>query len=166
MFTFAQRCSADGSAVGAALIMFVFTYTFAYVFLGSVICTVFYVPLSVLPREHQRMQPGMVFLLLIPIFNLIWAFVVVIQVTGSLKDYFTSTGRTDAGTCGRTLGLWSLMLGAAGAVVEECPMRVAGHLGAVLSLAGVVLFIVFIVKVWSLKNQIATGGTASELHHA
>lgn len=42
--------------------------------------------------ENRRMNPGMVWLLLVPIFNLIWTFVVVKNISASVKDEFESRG--------------------------------------------------------------------------
>src|SRR4051794_2730546 len=61
--------------------------------------------LKILPPEHRRQKPGMVWLLFIPVFNLVWNFFVFPAIADSYRSYFHSIGRTDVGGCGRGLAL-------------------------------------------------------------
>jgi hypothetical protein len=58
-----------------------------------------------IPPEHRRMEPGLVWMLLIPLFNLVWAFFVVSRVSGGLASALQSRG-IDRGDCGRFKGMF------------------------------------------------------------
>jgi len=116
--------------------------------ISILICLLIYLPYKEVPAEHQKMAPGLVFLLLIPFFNIIWNFIVFLRIPESFQSYFTAQGRTDVGDCGRQIGLWYAICGVA--AIVPCVNYVAGP-------AALVLFIIFLVKIWGLKGQIAAG---------
>src|SRR5689334_14549782 len=64
-----------------------------------VVCALLYNAQSAIPPEHRRIEPGMVWLLLIPLFGLIWNFFVFQRIPESYQSYFYSMGRTDVGDC-------------------------------------------------------------------
>lgn len=66
----------------------------------------FYKDLSAVPEQFRELQPGMVWLLLVPIVQLVMIFLVGIKIPQSYRKYFNSIGRTDVGDCGESLGLW------------------------------------------------------------
>ena len=53
-----------------------------------IVAILLYGCLSRVPQEYQRMKPGLVFLLLIPLFNLIWNFFVFLRIPESYQAYF------------------------------------------------------------------------------
>lgn len=56
--------------------------------------------------ENRRIEPGMVFLALIPVFNLIWLIVIVERVGESLRNEFIARGRHKRSeSYGKTAGL-------------------------------------------------------------
>lgn len=57
------------------------------------------------PPEHRRIEPGMVWMLLIPLFNFVWMFFVVSRVSGGLASALQSRG-VDRGDCGRFKGMF------------------------------------------------------------
>jgi hypothetical protein len=114
--------------------------------ISVLICLLIYLPYQQVPAEHQKMAPGLVFLLLIPFFNIIWNFIVFLRIPESFQSYFASQGRTDVGDCGRQIGLWYAICGVA--AIVPCVNYVAGP-------AALVLFIIFLVKIWGLKGEIA-----------
>jgi len=79
---------AIGIAIMAAILYFVSTW------------------LSRIPAEYRRQEPNMVWLALIPIFNLFWMFMVFPKVAESYQAYFQAQGVTDVGDCGRQIALW------------------------------------------------------------
>ncbi|HJN67803.1 MAG TPA: hypothetical protein QF761_16465 [Pirellulales bacterium] len=107
--------------------------------------------LKEVPSEYRVMEPGQVWLLLIPCFAVIWNFWVFQRVPQSFHNYFASQGRTDLGDCGGQLGLWYAICGIASVV--PCLNYIAGP-------AALVLLIIFLVKIVSLKKQIQSGATA------
>lgn len=60
------------------------------------------------PRNRD-MEPGMVFLTLIPFFGIVWMFFVVFRISSSLEREFRSRGLRREGDFGSTLGMWGLI---------------------------------------------------------
>ncbi len=55
--------------------------------------------------ENQVMKPGLVWLLFIPLFNIVWQFFVVLNIAKSLGAEFQKRGMAEDPTPGQTLGL-------------------------------------------------------------
>jgi hypothetical protein len=66
--------------------------------------------------ESRAMQPGMVWLLFVPLFNLVWQFFVVINVAKSLGAEFQKRGMAEEPEPGKTLGLAMCILGCCGII--------------------------------------------------
>lgn len=109
-------------------------------------------PLKAIPQEHRQIEPGQVWLLLIPIFNLFWAFKVFLAIPDSFKSFFNSIDRHDVGDCGRTIGMWYAICVLCSIV--PCVNYIAGP-------ASLVLLILFLVKMHGYKDEVRTAlGTA------
>ena len=98
-----------------------------------------------IPQEHRLMEPGMVWLLMIPCFNLIWNFVVFPKLSRSYKSYFNAAGDESEGNCGETLGL-------AYSISVVCTL--VPVINGIAGLVALVLLIMYLVKVMELKNKI------------
>jgi hypothetical protein len=98
-----------------------------------------------LPKPFQLMEPGLVWLMLIPIFNIVWQFFVVLRLSTSYQNYFRAQNRGDVGDCGYTIGLVALIL--------SC-VSIIPYLGCLTSLASLVLWIIYLVKAVGLRDQI------------
>ena len=150
MLALQGQMSGDGAAVIAGLLMFILTtllITLAISFaILIVICALLHSALARVPPEHRAMEPGLVWLLLIPFFSIIWNFFVFLQIPESYKSYFTAQGRTDVGDCGRGVGLWYAICGA---------MSIVPCVNYLAAPAALVLLIIFLVKVLGLKGQIS-----------
>ncbi len=109
------------------------------------ICWMISNALERVPREHRKMEPGQVWLLMIPCFNIVWNFFVFQRVPDSFASYFASVGRTDAGDSGKQLGLWFAITRAV--VVVPIVNYIAGP-------AALVLLILCLVKFQDLKGRI------------
>ncbi len=105
--------------------------------------------LASLPEQHRLMPPGHVWLLLIPLFNIVWMFFVFTRIPKSFRSYFSSVGRTDVGDCGEQIGLWYCIC----AVTSAIPC-----IGIIPGIASLILLIMFIVKVVDLKGKVSTVG--------
>src|SRR5262245_57637499 len=84
--------------------------------LGLIIMVVFYLltlqkALTRVSPRNRLMDPGLVWLNLIPIFNIIWAFFIAIRVPGSLKNEFRSRGLDDGSDYGKGIALANCILG-------------------------------------------------------
>jgi hypothetical protein len=55
--------------------------------------------------ENRAMNPGMVWLMFIPIFNIVWHFLIVLNMAKSLGAEFRKRGITEDPNPGQTLGL-------------------------------------------------------------
>lgn len=73
--------------------------------ISAVICWLVFDCYKRVPAQFRKQEPGMVWLLMIPLFNLFWNFIVLPRLSESLKAYFDSVGKTDVGDCGRQIGL-------------------------------------------------------------
>jgi hypothetical protein len=97
------------------------------------------------PPPHRQQEPGMVWLLLIPCFSIVWNFFVYPKLADSFASYFRAQGRTDVGDCGRGIGT-------AFCICAVC--SVVPYLGMLAALASLILWIIFLVKAAELKRQI------------
>ena len=118
----------------------------------ALVCYLLSKCLREVPAEHRQITPGKVWLLMIPLFNLIWVFFVFMPMSDSFKSYFNARGRYDVGDCGRQIGLWYCIC----VVASLVPLvnYLAGP-------AGLVLLIVYIVKAFELRNKVRQCETAA-----
>ena len=98
------------------------------------------------PR-NRLMSPGLVWLMAIPFFNLIWHFVVVLNIAGSLSREYKDRGLETETEPGQALGL-------ATCVLSLCTLM--PYLGFLTALAALVCWICYWVRVAELSNQLAT----------
>ena len=98
---------------------------------------------SRIPQEHRKMEPGMVWLLLIPIFQIVWMFFVYIRLAKSFQSAYAAMGRNDQGDCGEKLALMYCI-----AAVLAC----IPFVNCLALPAALILLIVVLVKFAGLKN--------------
>jgi hypothetical protein len=87
--------------------------------------------------ENRNMEPGMVWLLFIPVFHLVWHFFVVKNVSNGVKAWAAAHGR-EVGDGGWSIGLTACILACC------CIIPV---LGALCSLGALVCIIIWWIKV-------------------
>jgi len=87
-------------------------------------------------ERHQKMKPAMVWLMLIPLFNLVWHFFVVKHVSDSIKSWAAENGKS-VEDAGYTIGLI--------ACIAQC----CGLIPLINVLAGPVALVCFII--WWVK---------------
>jgi hypothetical protein len=115
----------------------------------------------VAPR-NRLMEPWQVWLMLIPCFNLIWAFFIATKLPDSLRNEFRDRGRDDGGDYGKSIAMTRAVLGAVGVVLNGVSRggpelaQVGGCVGLIIGLVDLVLFIVFWVKIANYSSQLAT----------
>ena len=114
--------------------------------------------LDALPPQYRLMEPGMVWLLLIPCFSLVWNFFVYSRIARSYQNYFYAHGRTDVGDCGAVLGIWFSVC----AVLISIPC-LNYVTGIFCGPAMLVLLIIYLLRLYELKRQIPLGKPASAL---
>ncbi|MGA2660599.1 MAG: hypothetical protein ABSH34_24185 [Verrucomicrobiota bacterium] len=96
--------------------------------------------------ENQAMAPGLVWLLLIPLFNLVWHFIVVLNLAKSLGAQFQESGISEEPNPGKTLGLVMCIL----ACCSIIPL-----LGILCSLGYLVCWIMYWVKIAGFSSKLA-----------
>lgn len=105
-----------------------------------------------LPPEYRRVEPGMVWLLLIPCFPLVWNFFVYPKIAESFQSYFESTGRTDVGDCARGLAMLYCILTVVSLPLGLIP--IIGLINCVVGPATLVIWIIVLVRFAGLKGQV------------
>ncbi len=139
-----------GAAFTVSLTIICVVLVVAFV-ISVVTCFLIYKPFSKLPESFRPFQPGLVFLMLVPIANLVMPFMISISVTDGFKRYFESVGDNSKGDCGKSIGLaWAI-----GLVCSLIPL--VNYIAGPISL---VCMIIFIVKLWSLGNAIESSQKA------
>jgi len=128
-----------------AYLLFIF-WVFLFGFAVNIILTfLLYTDFTRIPRGFRKLEPSLVWLLLIPCFHLVWNFFVFPRISESFKAYFDSIGDASVGDCGRDLGLGYAICTAA---------SVVPFVGCLTGIASLILFILFLVKANELKNRI------------
>lgn len=134
--------NADAAAGAAALMGMLACYgVFLLLAIGVQVWVtyLFYKDLSAVPEQFRELQPGMVWLLLVPLINIVMIFLVGIKIPQSYRKYFNSIGRTDVGDCGESLGLW---------------MGITAVIGC--SPVALVLMIMLLMKLGDYRKQISS----------
>jgi hypothetical protein len=92
---------------------------------------------AVSPRNRD-MEPGMIFLMLIPFFNMIWYFFVVIRMASSMEKEFSDRGLRKDGDFGLMLGI----------------------LAAVVPCFGLIMAIMWLMKIRGYTEMIRRSGSS------
>ena len=116
-----------------------------YFAVQGTICYLIIQSLQRVPAEHRRIEPAMIWLLLVPCFSLVWNFFVFRRVPDSFASYFTAQGQTDVGDCGKAIGTWYAGLSVAAVSI---PLY-----GAAPGIAALVLLILSLVKYHELRQR-------------
>jgi len=96
--------------------------------------------------ENQKMPPGQVWLILIPLFGLVWSFIMVNRIADSLKAEFASRGiQVDEDRPGYSIGITYCILYCCGIVP---------FIGILASLGGIVCWIIYWVKISGYKTKL------------
>jgi drug/metabolite transporter (DMT)-like permease len=102
--------------------------------------------LSEIGEQNRKMPPGQVWLILIPLFGIIWNFFVVNAIADGLKAEFDQRGVTrDENRPGAGIGI-------AMAILQCC--SVIPVLGSLAAIAGLVCWIIYWVKISGYKTQL------------
>lgn len=102
--------------------------------------------LSRCASRNRTMEPGQVWLNLIPCFNLVWLFITVNRVAESLEEEFYDRRLPREGDFGKGLGITYLSLYLAGMIP---------YIGALFSIGGLICWIMYWVKISGFSKQLA-----------
>ena len=108
------------------------------------ICYLLYNSAKSLPQNFQQASPGQAFLLMIPLFSLVWLFIYLPKLSQSFQAFFRAH-RQQTDDCGEQVGLWWAILSACSII--PC-------VGIFTGLASLVLMIIYLVKVNECKNRV------------
>jgi hypothetical protein len=103
--------------------------------------------LSRISPRNRRMQPGEVWLNLIPCFGLIWIFFTVSRLADSLRDEFRRRQLHDDGDFGRSVGIAYPIL----SLVSAIP-----YIGGLFGIAALICMIIYWVKIAGYSKQLLT----------
>jgi len=95
--------------------------------------------------ENRAMQPAMVWLLLVPLVNIVWSFFVVLNLAKSLGAEFQKRGIAEEPEPGKKLGLIMCVLMCCGII----PL-----LGTICSLGGLVCWIMYWLKIAGFSKKL------------
>jgi hypothetical protein len=104
---------------------------------------------SLIDPRNRRMEPGLVWLNLVPCLNLIWIFFTTSRLADSLRDEFNDRGLHGDGDFGRTLGIVYPVLALIGAIP---------YIGALFSIGALVCWIIYWVKIAGYSQQLREAG--------
>jgi hypothetical protein len=105
-----------------------------------------------IPEEHRKLKPGLVWLLMVPCFSIVWNFFVYPALADSYIAAFESEGANPHGDCGRRLALVYCILAAVAVALSMIPC--ISIISCFLSLASLIVWILILVKAGSLKSQL------------
>ena len=119
--------------------------------INAVVCLLLYNAQMAVPQEHRKIEPNMIWLLLIPLFNLVWNFFVFLRIPESYQSAFAVRGAPHKGVGERNNGL-------AYSICAAC--SIIPCINILTGLASLVLVIIFLVQIYNLKTQLqaAIGG--------
>ena len=105
-----------------------------------------------IPEPYREASPGMAYLMLIPLFNLVWIFIYTKQLSQSFQALFSARGQNQ-GDCGEQIGMWWGIC----SVVSIVPC-----VGAIAGIAGLIMMILYLIKVSECRTlALSLGGGGS-----
>lgn len=128
-----------------AMLAFVGVVLLIQLAINVLICWLVYDALQAVPREHRKLDPGLVWLLLIPCWSVIWAFFVYPPAARSFAAAFAARGVTTEGDAGESIGLWLAISGVA------CFVPIVNWIAGPACL---VLMIIYLIKIRALKQKL------------
>ena len=152
----------DGSRNGVMIFIGIVFLLFMLVVAVSV-CEFLAGCLKAIPPGFRKMPPGQVWLLLIPVFHIVWAMVAYPKIADSFKAYLEAEGCAGVEDCGRTTAVLFACGGAISFMLAILTYILpAGFLFAVLnlplSLAVLGLWIYVLVKFAGLRKLVVSRG--------
>ena len=105
--------------------------------------------LNAISFENRKMEPGLVWLSLIPLFGLVWQFIIVDRMAGSLQAEFAKREMAiEEARPGNSIGL-------AYCILFCCSL--IPFVGYITSIAGLICWIIYWIKINDYKNRLLAG---------
>lgn len=137
----------DGAALAVGIVFYLVIFAVA-IAVQIAICYVLYRAASAIPEQQREASPGQAFFLLIPLFNIYWLFVYPKKLSISFQRVLSAGGQS-TDDCGEKTGLWWAICTIASIV--PC-------VGIIAGLAGLVLMIMYLVKVSECRTRVLAMG--------
>lgn len=143
---------AGGADDVAAVVAVVVVFLFLLVWLAVVIC--FLISLSKCLKEirprNRTMEPGQVWLNLVPCLNIVWTFITVIRISESLTNEYEDRRLRPDGDFGKGLGITTLVLNLCGNIP---------YIGVLFGIAALICFILYWVKIAGYSRRLREDGS-------
>lgn len=140
-----QQPFGGGAAAGPdfAVLFMILAAVLAVVLLVQVVVIYLflYKPASQIPEQYRQTSGGAAFLLLVPLFGLVWIFLYTQKLSRSFQDWLGTGPDND---CGEKLGMWWGIC----TVASIIPI-----IGSFIGLASLVLMIMYLVKINESLNR-------------
>jgi hypothetical protein len=130
--------------------LFLIVFVCVWIVVGIFYCLTLQKALSRCSPQNRTLSPGLVWLLLIPIFGLIWHFFIVINMAKSLHAEFVSRNILEEQSPGQGIGLAVCILHVVAVV-----LGFHRFLGPLVGIAGLICWIVYWVKIAGFSSKIA-----------
>lgn len=121
------------------------------VLIGLAIAIMYYLNIQNMLKEihpsNRSIEPTSVWLMFIPLFNIVYGFIMYPKITESIKNEYESRGFTDGGDYLKGLGLTIPITGVAGIIPG---------IGGIIGLVGLVVTIIYWVKTAEIKKRLQT----------
>ncbi|MDM8000661.1 MAG: hypothetical protein QUS33_11910 [Dehalococcoidia bacterium] len=118
--------------------------------IGIFYCLTLQKALSRCAPQNRTLSPGLVWLYLVPLFNLVWHFFIVVNMAKSLHAEFVYRNMLEEESPGQGIGLAACILHVVSLLAHLIPF-----LGWLVWIAGLVCWIIYWVKIAGFSNKIA-----------
>jgi len=144
LYSYNDFSSADTAVIIGIVIGAIIGIGIAVV-IGVFYCLTLQNTLKAISPVNRKMEPGQVWLLFIPIFNLVWHFFVVSRMADSIENEYRSRGAQVDSRPAYSIGLAYCILSLCGWVP---------FLGSFAGIASLICFIIYWVKINDYKNKL------------
>ena len=128
-----------------------------YLGIWAVICFYLWRNAARVPAEHRRLAPGLVWLQLIPLFNIWWLFVLTRRLSTGWKTHFEARNDFSQGGCGARIGFVLATTHAVSNAAQFVPNTLVQILNVLISLAFFVLLIAYLIVINDLAKRSEAG---------
>lgn len=156
-----------GIAIALSICVFVIAILVVYYFFLRTLSNA----LGKCAPRNRKMEPGLVWLNLVPCLNVVWQFLTVVWVADSLKNEFEDRGIRRTTDYGKTLGLGCLIVNIAGGVISNVVQAIDPQLALVgagvsmlMSVATLVMFIMYWSRIAGYSRELSEGGDDYDDH--
>ncbi len=156
---FQQNNNAVGPELAGPILVGVCCFLLVFLVIAILFLLTLQKALSRCSPRNRTMEPGMVWLNLIPLFNIVWQFITVTRVAESLRNEFRTRGRSRNEDFGYGVGMTYCVMNIIGGVINGVSnvVPIVGLLGLPVGLIGLVCGIIYWVKIAGYSAELARG---------